>query len=532
MPEDSVAELARQWAEATGWHAIGAAFLLGLDPRTVSAVRGHSDCPIVVYDPGGGAISVPGVRICTDFSELRRAAAEQIATGLHIAAYVSEEAEEKLGSDVADEFAQHIQATLNSMKIDQNTERSQGKDWVRCLLESLPYMAGSILVGSAKDALRGVPGIIVGSGPSLDRNARDLRRWSGHGVVLAAATAVPPLRQYGVIPDMVVVADRHREIGDLLRSAGRTAEMRLVGGLHVSRSVWRQPWRDRLLAVHFASGIGPWIERQLKSPSIPAGGSVTTVAAGCALALGCDPIILVGQDCALGPGDRYYSRAGRRMDWERGEDDDGRPVMILRGRSVAYLSEVPAWGGSGTVWAPGQLNHYRDFFERFVEDTRGTRTLINATEGGARIKGWTERRLRRISVGPHVDLDERLRGCRRLEEAELRRLVEAQSAAADHLGRVAARAAEALDASLAAERAADQALKDAPLAALWAREGMQTAREARENFGNPRAVMRGIFAALADSGAEVASMTREAVSEHRDRAADRGDHPDSSTAAA
>ena len=51
---------------------------------------------------------------------------------------------------------------------------------------------------------KGVPAIIVGAGPSLDKNINLLGRAQGHSLILASDAALKPLLSQGVLPSVVV----------------------------------------------------------------------------------------------------------------------------------------------------------------------------------------------------------------------------------------------------------------------------------------------------------------------------------------
>ena len=58
----------------------------------------------------------------------------------------------------------------------------------------------------------GVPAIIVGAGPSLDKNINLLGRAQGHSLILASDAALKPLLSHGVLPSIVVSLDPQEEI--------------------------------------------------------------------------------------------------------------------------------------------------------------------------------------------------------------------------------------------------------------------------------------------------------------------------------
>ena len=57
-----------------------------------------------------------------------------------------------------------------------------------------------------------IPAIIVGAGPSLDKNINLLGRAQGHSMILASDAALKPLLLQGVTPSIVVNLDPQEEV--------------------------------------------------------------------------------------------------------------------------------------------------------------------------------------------------------------------------------------------------------------------------------------------------------------------------------
>ena len=54
---------------------------------------------------------------------------------------------------------------------------------------------------------RNIPAIIVAAGPSLNKNILELKRLKGRAFIIAVDTAIKPLLNAGIIPDMYAVVD-------------------------------------------------------------------------------------------------------------------------------------------------------------------------------------------------------------------------------------------------------------------------------------------------------------------------------------
>ena len=57
-----------------------------------------------------------------------------------------------------------------------------------------------------------IPAIIVGAGPSLDKNINLIGRAQGHSIIISSDAALKPLLSQGVVPSIVVSLDPQEEV--------------------------------------------------------------------------------------------------------------------------------------------------------------------------------------------------------------------------------------------------------------------------------------------------------------------------------
>lgn len=237
-----------------------------------------------------------------------------------------------------------------------------------------------------RDRFRGHPAVVVSAGPSLSRNIDELSEWKGRAVLCAVQTAVRPLMSKGIIPDFITTLDYHEmsrkffeAVGDL-KSAHLIAEPKAAWAVldHYPGliSVLDNSWARLVLGNELGARGG-----------LPAGATVAHLAFYLAVHLGCDPIVFVGQDLAF-TGHVFYTpgveihRAWRSeinrfqslesKEWER----------IVRNRPI--LRRVAGVGGE-VLYTDELLFTY---LEQFEKDIAGCgRTVVNATQGGAIIRG-------------------------------------------------------------------------------------------------------------------------------------------------
>jgi hypothetical protein len=236
----------------------------------------------------------------------------------------------------------------------------------------LPY---SYYGMTLKNTFKGVPAIICGAGPSLDKNIEVLSTLQNRALIFAGGTALNALNARNVMPHFGVgidpnpdqftrlISNHAYETPFLYRCRMRHEALQMVHGDH--------------LYINGSGGyeIGKWLEEQLgnKPEELEEGFNVLNFSVLFAHLMGCNPIICVGIDLAYSEGLSYASgvvnhpihnlRGNFRTKFEEEEliskkDIYGRPIYTL----WKWIAE--------SMW-------YTYFFNVCPETT-----LINATEGG------------------------------------------------------------------------------------------------------------------------------------------------------
>jgi hypothetical protein len=244
-----------------------------------------------------------------------------------------------------------------------------------------------------RDRFAGRPAVVISAGPSLSRNIDQLAALKGRAVLCAVQTAVRPLMARGITPDFITSLDFHEMSRKFFESVGDLRDAHLIAE---PKAAWHviddYPGPVSLLDNHWARLV---LGDELAArEGLPAGATVSHLAFYLAVYMGCDPIIFVGQDLAF-TGCVFYTpgveihRAWRselnrfntieQREWER----------IARNRPI--LRRVVGADG-GELYTDELLFTYLEQFEKDIASVG--RTVINATEGGARIRGTQAMTLR------------------------------------------------------------------------------------------------------------------------------------------
>lgn len=337
----------------------------------------------------------------------------------------------------ADTLTQHVGATRTTMM----TTLVQSPTSCRNVCLNLDQYVSGRSINSLRNWAAGRPAILVAAGPSLSRNVALLMNESvrAKAVIIAVQTALKPLLRMGVRPHFVTALDYHeisRQFYDGLRAEELTGTV-LVIDPKVNRSVVdAYPGRILHTGNAFAEKLlGPLAPR---TDLLPAAASVGHMNFYLAQYLGCDPVILVGQDLGFTDGLYYGDRAAIHEQWSP-EINLFNTIEMMEWQRVARMKRTirPTVDIRGRVMLTDeQMATYLQQFER--EFAQAPQRIIDATEGGAQKRGTRVETLSRcISeyVGPACPLppvppadgsDFRVQALRRIEAviSAVRRLAE------------------------------------------------------------------------------------------------------------
>jgi len=235
------------------------------------------------------------------------------------------------------------------------------------LLGNIKHIVSHPGINQLRNKFKGMPAVTVASGPSLEKNMHLLRNIRDRALIIACDSSFLPLMKRDIRPHMVASLERTAGTGKFYENVTD------VDGIYLAFCPLVQPdvydsFKGKKIIVYRPFSHFDWF--QLDKGALPIGPAVSNMAFAIAEYLGCDPIIMVGQDLAFAEdGDTHVEdmRFGERDEFYFSsmievEGNDGRPVKTSR------------------TWEIFKAAH--------EEDIRNHKGLcINATEGGAKIMG-------------------------------------------------------------------------------------------------------------------------------------------------
>lgn len=245
--------------------------------------------------------------------------------------------------------------------------------------KNIYHIATSSGIQAFSQKWKGVPAIIVGSGPSLKKNAELLNQCKDQALVIACGSALKALHAHGVTPHIFASADPFPENAalqevfspDTLLLASYDVSHHVVGSYPGSKVFARTEGHNHL---------GPLQHLLPETDFLRKSVSVTTMAVDFARYAGCNPIIFVGQDLAYAADNSRYDNGVRQVFVDNPDD----------------FTEVEGADGSKLI-TPIDLRDILLYLQSYINFYPET-TYINATEGGALISGALHIPLREVML--------------------------------------------------------------------------------------------------------------------------------------
>lgn len=301
----------------------------------------------------------------------------------------------RLGAS-AGRFSERFAATMRTVRTSVMTTLVHAQASLRNILTNADFYASCAGLGALAGAAHGRAAVVVSAGPSLERNI-DLLRDPGaraRVVVIAAQTVLKSLLRRGIRPDFVCALDYH-EISRRFYEGLTPADVEgvtLVVEPKANPAIL-ESFPGRILCVQEAMLDGV-LGSELGGSKWPLrpGATVAHLCAYLARHLGCDPLILVGQDLGFTDG-QYYAAGAAIHDVWAGELGPMRTLEMFEWerivRAHSLLRRTQDIHGR-PIYTDEQMATYLAQFEvDFASDEGAGLRVIDATEGGVR-KAHTE----------------------------------------------------------------------------------------------------------------------------------------------
>lgn len=192
--------------------------------------------------------------------------------------------------------------------------------WENNYRKNLPRLSKTVGVKKLFNRFKGLPAVLVGAGPSLDKNVHFLPHIKGKAVIISCDAALKVLQRHSVMPDIVVNLDPQQTVLNFFDGV-ETRNLTLVAPTIAFPQLCDE-WRGNLFFYNkHAPDIPALAQISARHADIGAltpGGTVLSIAFDLAFKMGADPIAFIGQDLSYPSRNAYAS--GTHFDGYRAQD--------------------------------------------------------------------------------------------------------------------------------------------------------------------------------------------------------------------
>lgn len=229
-----------------------------------------------------------------------------------------------------------------------------------------------------KNKYKNIPALIVSGGPSLSKNIKWISKFKG--LIFTGGRTLTPILQQGVKPDFLVSADPQDITYETLRENAHNNFALITINQSNAKVIAANKGPKYFLED---DGFSKEFLGIQKSVRLSMGGSVATLCISAAQYMGCNPIVLIGQDLAYTD---MKMHADECSDEYLG-DKNNKKNKIEEREDYTTLGYKQVKGLKGEkVWTTEVLLNYLRWIEAFI-GLCTENEFINATEGGAWIQG-------------------------------------------------------------------------------------------------------------------------------------------------
>ena len=259
--------------------------------------------------------------------------------------------------------------------INLNTCKHFSERWFESFIGNFDYCLNSTFLSDIKDSVKNKPAIILSAGPSLEKNINLLKECKDKFFIISGGRTLSKLEEINVKPDLCVIIDGDEISYDIVKDNIKI-DTPLVFCNATNEKIVQNHIGKKIYDSTNIDFIGSIIKKDQKP--LFEGGSVAHACINTAIHIGCNPIILIGQDLA------YTNDKVHASFCELTEDKYKHEEVLenVKSENDIYVDDI--YGNK--VRTSRSLNMFRENIEKIVKNNSNVK-FINATEGGAKIEG-------------------------------------------------------------------------------------------------------------------------------------------------
>ncbi|PIQ98988.1 MAG: hypothetical protein COV66_13935 [Nitrospinae bacterium CG11_big_fil_rev_8_21_14_0_20_45_15] len=310
---------------------------------------------------------------------------------------------QKITSPSADSSHSLYYAELESMlnlliqrkSIDMKTRSGYSKRFFRNTVTNWPHILNSPGIDSLKNTFTGHTAIVVSAGPSLDKNISLLKVAQKNALLLVVGTALKPLLERGIEPDFIFAVDPASSAFNCFKGLVIPKRCHLVFDPGTCPQIV-EAFSGAKFSFDSNLELSRWLARINQSKgSLGDMFSVAHTAFFFSHYLGCDPVLLVGQDLCfqklrLHCSSSYYNTL--HSDAITATETVSKNEQRTFGKyKTSVLPTLDIFAKNAVT-----LNNLESYKNQFTQNSDIPCKNFNASEGGIPIPGIPNHTLREL----------------------------------------------------------------------------------------------------------------------------------------
>ncbi len=247
-------------------------------------------------------------------------------------------------------------------------------NFLKSTITSLEKKYSLPLLSDNKDKFKNIPAIIVSAGPSLGKNIDVIKKHSDKALIFCVGTALKTLCKKGITPDFLNVIEKYDT--SLHFDVPCTKDMVLISEPFTHEVVHDIEFKKRLLSVSLETDPNRWFleKGQKELVDFETKGTVSYQSLFSAFYMGCNPIILLGQDLAYTDG-KCYAKGSEFEGLVCMKDETSGEYKILPENFEEFRDKYYS-----THDVSDELKSY--YLECKLETLNKSLTLVDSQDGG------------------------------------------------------------------------------------------------------------------------------------------------------
>lgn len=206
---------------------------------------------------------------------------------------------------ILDELVKKLGMLQGVYQANEQQRATSGGDYAFSVCRNLDVLEKCSPISVLENSFKNIPAIIAAAGPSLSDNLETIKKYRDRFALFGVSSSFATLMKNGISPDFVSIIEKFDSAG--LVKNFPLKNVSLIAEPYVHLNVLSLPFRSKFITSSVENGANSIYNNMLniKPFYFETKGTVAYNALYSAMYMGCNPIILVGQDLAYVDGECY-----------------------------------------------------------------------------------------------------------------------------------------------------------------------------------------------------------------------------------